>query len=276
MGTTFLLIAARTDAELLSEAAREIATLERRWSRFLPDSEISILNRSNGTPVIVSAETFHVVQAAVDGATATDGRFDPTVHDAMLALGYGCTFDEMVEAEQPGPLAANAAPGVTGIEFDDAIHAVRLPPGVTLDLGGIGKGTAADIVSASVMRRGARGVAVSIGGDVRVRGESPSGSGWVFETGAPMAPFPPLDDGGVCTSSTGRRRWRTAHGDAHHIVDPRTGRSTVGPIASITVVGGSAQQAEVLTKAAIVAGRSAPELLDRFGVMSHIRWQTAA
>lgn len=271
MGTSYVLVACHADASTLDRAEATLADLERRWSRFVDDSEISILNRATGAPVVVSPDTFEVVRAAVEGSIATKGRYDPTVHDSMMALGYDRTFDDIDGRRALDPVAA---PGVEGIELDEALHAVTLPPGVRIDLGGIGKGTAADIVSAQVMADGAGGIAVSIGGDIRVRGESPSGRGWAFTYDNEPVALPPVHDGGVCTSSTRRRRWSTAAGEAHHLVDPTTGTPTDDTIESITVMGATAQQAEVLTKAAMVAGCGATAFLAPFGVQSVIRHVT--
>lgn len=271
MGTKWMLVVRGCDDALLDAAEATIDDLERRWSRFRPDSEIAVLNRTPGVPVLVSPDTFQVIQAAVDGALATGGRFDPTVHDAMVALGYDRTFDEIA----PGATVDDApspAPGVRGIELDEALHAVTLPAGVRLDLGGIGKGTAADLISEQVMLGGAAGIAVSIGGDIRVRGESPSGGGWTFtDDDGGAIELPEVTDGGVCTSTTRRRRWSTDRGDVHHILDPGTGRPAPGTVEAVTVLGATAQQAEVLTKAAIVAGDEAEEFLAPFGVPHVIR-----
>jgi thiamine biosynthesis lipoprotein len=275
MGTSYLLVVRDRDEGLLDDAECAIADFERRWSRFLADSEISAVNRNPGVPVIVSPDTFQVIRAAVDGAIATNGRFDPTVHDAMVSLGYDRTFAR-IDCETVRIDAAGAAPGVHGIELDDALHAVTLPPGVRLDLGGIGKGSAADLVSDRAMQRGAAGIAVSIGGDVRVRGESPTGRGWSFTDDRGALDLPEVADGGVCTSTTRRRRWATPGGEVHHILDPSTGRPTTNAVESITVMGATAQQAEVLTKAAMVAGDDAERFLAPFGVPSVIRRGAAA
>lgn len=273
MGTTYLMVTAKADGVLLDDAVALLDDLESRWSRFVVDSEICRLNRNPGVPVIVSPDTFAVVQAAVDGAEATGGRFDPTVHDSLVALGYDRTFDDMTLAGGGEP---HPAPGVCGIELDAALHAITVPHGVRIDLGGIGKGTAADLATELVMSNGASGVAVSIGGDLRVRGESPSGAGWRFTDDWGRLPFPALADGGLCTSTTCRRRWTTPRGDAHHVVDPRTGTPTDGTVECITVVGATAQQAEILTKAAMVAGPEAAAFLEPFGVRHVIHWSTAA
>lgn len=274
MGTTFEIVLHRDDARLAPLAVHRLADLERRWSRFLPDSEISVLNRHAGRPVIVSADTFAVIAAALDGSVATGGRFDPTVHDAMCALGYRSDLaglPDRVVADDPVP-----APGVDGIERDEAIRAVTLPPGVALDLGGIGKGAAADLASGDLLAAGARGAAVAVGGDVRVRGASPTGGGWSPGGHGHDARLPAIADGGVCTTSVRRRRWTTTRGEVHHIVDPRTGAPATTGIETVTVIGATARQAEILAKAALLADDDAPELLAGFGVTAVVTRTRAA
>ncbi len=75
----------------LVEAEREIHRLERMLSRFLPTSEISRLNAAG--ELDASPEVVEVVRLALDARERTGGRFDPTVHDAVVAAGYDRTFD---------------------------------------------------------------------------------------------------------------------------------------------------------------------------------------
>ena len=69
---------------LLDAARNRIAQLERRWSRFIPTSEVSRLAAARGTAVAVSPDTVLLVQRAVLGWRLTDGAFDPTVLGALL------------------------------------------------------------------------------------------------------------------------------------------------------------------------------------------------
>ena len=153
--------------------------MERRWSRFLPTSELSRLNAAAGKPVIVSADTFSVIKSAVDAWEQTDGCFDPTIHDALCAIGYDRTFAEVAPAPRPGDGAA--PPGCADIELDPHLCAVRLPDGVRLDLGGIAKGAAADLVVSRLLDAGADGACVNIGGDIRVEGTAPTDAGWIID-----------------------------------------------------------------------------------------------
>jgi thiamine biosynthesis lipoprotein len=136
---------------------------------------------------------------------------------------------------------------------------VRLPPGVRLDPGGIGKGLAADMVAEEVMAAGAAGCLVSVGGDLSVRGATEAGVPWTVGVEHPLDPRREvarlaLTEGGVASSSRMRRRWRTAGGWADHILDPRTGtQAPPGPVGA-SVVAGAAWWAEALATALLVAG----------------------
>ncbi len=246
---------------------------EARWSRFLPRSELSTLNGAGGgRPVIVSPDTFALIAAAVEACRLTGGAFDPTVLASLLAAGYDRPLDQLAPPGAPpaaGPESGRAraatrsipAPGVDGIELHPATGAVVLPPGVGLDLGGIAKGATADAVSAELLAAGADGCCVNVGGDVRVRGAAPDGEGWVIGLDCPGATGPGglrvrLVDGAICTSTVLARRWTGPGGGGpeHHLRHPGTGAALSTGLWSVTVVAASATQAEVLTKAAFVAG----------------------
>ncbi len=255
----------------LDHAAARIEQLEARWSRFRPTSELSRLNDA-GTLSGLSADTYAVIAEALEAWRVTDARFDPTIADALVAAGYDRSFDELAAsaaasavppAEGDGPAdQATPPPGPVGITFDPATATVSLPEGVHLDLGGIGKGRAADLVSQELFATGLTGVCVNLGGDVRVRGANPYGGPWVVAVEDSFAPPVDLtcvvfDEGAVATSSRLRRTW--SHGDrrAHHLIDPATGAPAARGLAAVTVVAADAQWAEVLAKAAFVAGPDA-------------------
>ena len=70
-----------------------------------------------------------------------------------------------------------------------------------------------------------------------------------------------LTHGGLATSSTVARRWRTTSGEAHHIIDPRTGRPAEGRIRTATVWAPSTMKANTASTAAIILGDEAAEFL---------------
>jgi FAD:protein FMN transferase len=257
-GAHVVITADRALESRLSELAMtELNLMERRWSRFLPTSELSRLNAAAGKPVVVSADTFSVIESAVDAWKLTNGYFDPTIHDALCATGYDRTFVE-VAPENDCSGTAPPAPGCSGIELDRSVCAVRLPDGVHIDLGGIAKGAAADLVVARLRDAGADGACVNLGGDLRVEGRAPTDAGWIvdFSLGEELRKRVALSAGAVCTSTSTKRRWMTRDGERHHIIDPHRGRSTVG-VRWVSVIAARATQAEVLTTTVFVAGAQA-------------------
>jgi thiamine biosynthesis lipoprotein len=240
-----------------SVGRRAIERLESRWSRFLPDSEVTRINRAGGRAVAVSAETRQLVRAAVTGWRTTGGAFDATVAAAMDANGSG---------GRPDPGGAGRAPGMAGIRVDDESGTVSCPRDVMLDPGGIGKGLAADLAVVALASSGVAGALVSVGGDVRVWGRPPRGTSWTVAVQDPFAPerdaaAVSLLDGGVATSSCLGRRWQLGGSPMHHLLDPLTGAPLDNGRVAATAVAGATWWAEVLTKAVLVRGRRAADVV---------------
>lgn len=268
MGGEAHVIVTGGDHRLLDGARRRVVDLEERWSRFLDDSELSRLNRSPERAVVVSPETFALVEHAVEGWDATAGRYDPTVLPALRAAGYDrdlALVTGVPAVTGPAPRRPGhqlVAPGCGLVRLDRRQRAVTLPAGVELDPGGIAKGLAADIVTGELAAAGAPGSMVNIGGDLRVRGEPPEGDSWSIAVEHPLRRDRPLltlglDDGGVATSNRLRRRWIQDGRPRHHLIDPRSGHPAVSDLVAVTVVAADAWWAEVATKSVFVAGAPA-------------------
>jgi FAD:protein FMN transferase len=271
MGSTARLLVLGGPPDLPDRARRRLGHLESLWTRFQPTSELARINAAAGRPVMVSHETFDVVALAVGSWRSTRGRFDPTVLDALERAGYDADFAEVAgRAGAPaGPEAADPTPGCGGVELLPLVPAVRLPAGVRLDLGGIGKGRAGDLLARELLDAGAAGVCVDLGGDVRVAGCPPEPRGWRVELDPALAPDRAfvLADGAVATSTRLRRAWRRGDARFHHLLDPSSGRPAWTGLAAVTVLARSAAEAEVLAKAAFVAGPDAgADLLLEHGV----------
>lgn len=243
----------------LAELAREtIDDLEQRWSRFLATSEVTRLNERAGRWTRVSEPTLELVGRAVEGWQRTAGRFDPTVLGDVVRAGYDRSFDAMDRiADRPAP-ASDLGRGAIGIAVDRAEQAVFLPEGVGFDPGGMGKGLAADLAAHTVSDAGAAGVLVNVGGDLRAIGCAEGGDDWTIDldpaaSGLPIARVT-FEEGAVATSTTLRRTWQADGGAMHHLIDPTTGRPAARGVVAASVVSARGWQAEILTKAALVAG----------------------
>jgi thiamine biosynthesis lipoprotein len=238
--------------------------LESRWSRFLPDSDVSRLNLAGGHPVHVDPVTITLVSTMIEAWRATDHRFDPTILPALIAAGYRASIDDARRvtilssgAMHVGGFDRDEAT-LDGVEIDPEASTVRLPPGLFVDAGGIGKGLAADLSVTSALRAGAAGAMTSIGGDISMGGRPPEG-GWVVhiehpEAGRGNVATITVTGGGVATSSTRSRRWWHEGAQRHHVIDPWSGAPSTTDLSSVTVVARSGWLAEAHATAALLAG----------------------
>lgn len=244
---------------LCAQAFDRLEQLEARWSRFRPTSELCRLNAANGAPVVVAPITFDLLRHAVASWRRTDGAYDPTVAPSVVAAGYDRDFAKVpsdgpaLDAPVVGP-----APGCSEIVLDPIVRSVRLPHDVTLDLGGVAKGFAADVVADELHAAGALGVCVNLGGDLRVLGTPPrpdaAAEGWIVEVEeADDRPLLALTDGAVATTSRRRRTWQRGDRTYHHVIDPRTGAPADVRWLAATVIAGRARDAEALAKAAFLS-----------------------
>lgn len=265
---------------LLHHGRRCVAALETVWSRFRLNSTVSRLNRSAAgarRPISVDVDphTALLVHRARLAWLATGGLFDPTVLDSLTALGYD---DDLAAVRARGPAQRSRsttrpgdtpAAGMEGVYVDLGRSRVTVPAGFCFDPGAIGKGLAADLVAADLVRRGASNVNVNIGGDLRVMRSAQVGQhpGWHVRLDLPMLRRDKgfhLASGAAATSYTDARTWAGAADDGpsgrvrRHLLDPRTGRDLPrsGPteVVGVTVVAGQAWLADALATAALVAG----------------------
>src|SRR5580704_7395165 len=146
MGTTCEVTIVGGSEALVGVARSRVEQLERRWSRFPADSEITRLNARPGQPTALSADSYLLVERAVAGWRWTAGLYDPTVLRAIEDAGYDRSFEQI--GDSTADRQASAAPGCSQVVLDPHLRTVTLPPDAGFDPGGIGKGLAADVVVA--------------------------------------------------------------------------------------------------------------------------------
>jgi FAD:protein FMN transferase len=253
-----------------------IAAFDRTCSRFRADSELSTLNARAGTAVQASPLLLECLEAAVRAAHLTDGDVDPTVGEALVALGYDRDFAAL-EAEGPSrSVSVVPVPGWQTVHIDAERGTVTTARGVSLDLGATAKALGADRAAALASERAECGVLVSLGGDLSTAGAAPP-QGWPVRVtddhragvDAPGQSII-LRSGGLATSSTTTRRWDTADGPVHHLVDPATGVNASAVWRTVSVAAASCLDANIASTAAIIRGRRAPGWLTEIGLPSRL------
>jgi thiamine biosynthesis lipoprotein len=223
-------------------------------NRFRGDSELSRLNDAHGVETSISPTLELALEAALRAARVTDNLVDPTVLPALLALGYDRDYDELVGDESIPQRAAVSAPGPSSIHLNVIEHTVTLDPLCRLDLGASAKALVVDLVAEDVA--GSGGVVVELGGDVAVRGEGPDGL-WVIAVSDSLVldglePRVAFRHGGIATSSSTTRTWRSGGRTVNHVIDPRTGQCANGLYTSATVSASDCVLANAFATAALL------------------------
>ena len=253
-----------------------LRSLHDRLTRFDPASELSQLNAAPETVVDASRLLRRLARAVVEAGERSDGLVDATLVGEIERAGYrvsragrqGLAPAEVLDGGWPARPARPASDEAwRRIVVDDDARTIARPPWLSIDSGGLGKGLAADLVADKL--RGHPAFAVDCCGDVRIGGRarlrrrvlvsSPTGGEPVHELA--------VVDGAVATSGITRRSWRDATGAVrHHILDPSTGQPAWTGVVQATALAPTALEAEILAKAALLAGPDAGvELLAEHG-----------
>ena len=248
MGTRFELVLLNGDCGLRAAGEAAIDQIElwhRRLTRFAADSLVSHINREAARgPVRLDRDTFELLRDAVSVWRASEGAFDITIAAAMTRSGY---LDSAVPAGR-GTVDAGALlldPDNWTLEFTDW--------GLSIDLGGIGKGHALDCAARVLRDAGVTSALLHAGTSSVVAIGAPEGAdGWRIDipSGADSRSIA-LRDAAISVSDAGGPA--DARRGAPHIVDPRDGRP-MPPAVRATVVGPSARLADAWSTALVVRG----------------------
>ena len=260
MGTTFRLVLYAPDRDRADDAARaafaRVEALNRIFSDYDESSELSRLSAAAGRgPQPVSAELWHVLEAAQELARLSGGAFDVTL-GPYVRLWRRCAR----QAELPAPerlAGAARAVGFRRLRLDPVHRTAELmSAGMLLDLGGIAKGATLDLLLDELARRGIERALVDGGGDLRLGAPPPGRSGWRVTVEGSGALRLELANCAVATSGASARSVVIAGERYSHIIDPATGLGSTRR-AQATVVAPDALRADALATALCVMDPSA-------------------
>jgi thiamine biosynthesis lipoprotein len=240
-----------------------IAELDSVLSDYRPDSELMrVCTEGHTGRRTVTPDLYRVLRRASDIAVLSDGAFDVTV-GPLVRLWRQARHEHRL----PDPASIAAAMdrvGHTLLLVDDTSPTIQLlRPGMLLDLGGIGKGFAADETLAMLAAAGYTRSLVDIGGDIAVGDPPPGVTGWRISTDDSQKPLH-LVNCGVATSGDTEQFVEIDGIRYSHIVDPRTGLGLTNRV-TVTVIARDATTADALASAVSVLGPGRGDaLLDRF------------
>lgn len=257
---TFMSLTVWDDSEAQAQAAvssaeQRINALSNALSRQVSSSTLAQLNAANGEAVTLDEDTYAALSKAVEYAALTDGAFDPTTAPLSDLWGIGTDHAAVPDAEALDE--ALVPVGWQNIELLGNNQA-RLKNGAQVDLGGIGKGYATDVVAA--MRDGGAMLA-TLGGNIGAYGENPKSKDgrWTIGLADPdnssaYIATVSVSDASVVTSGDYERYFEQNGVRYHHIFDPQTGYPVQNELRAVTVVDAESTRADALTTALFVMG----------------------
>ena len=249
-------------ASALENAEKELHTLDESvLSRTAEGSELFALNAANGETVSYAADDPlpQLIETALAISEATDGAFDPTLAPVLDAWGFTKDTRRVPPADELAALLAHTGRGKVALEKTAEGESVTLLDGAQLDLGGIAKGYAADLLRAQLEKEGVASAALDLGGDVFVMGKKSDGSDWRIAVKDPgdtesYLGIVAASDAFIVTSGVYERYFEENGVRYHHILDPRTGCPAESGLVSVTVVCKNGAWADALSTACFVLG----------------------
>lgn len=236
------------------------ASVEDRFSRFNPDSELSQINRCAGRSVSVSRLFAELFFEAIRYYSETCGLFSPFLGSLMNELGYDRTIEQVRKRKTFSPRQP-AVPDLSAAEpvhFDLERRSLQVPERLMIDFGGIAKGWSVARAAEEMMTRTGSGL-ISAGGDLMCWGEQPATVSIAHPYSDDRTIGTMIISGrtAAATSSSVKRRWVSGSELAHHIIDPRTGHSSESDCIQATVIGQSPLVCDVYAKCLVIQGSAA-------------------
>lgn len=248
------------DETVFDEAFALLGEIESKMSLKLEDSEINAVNRQAGIgPVRVSDETFYVIEKGLSYGALSGGRFDISIGPLVGLWGIGTE-----EARIPAPDEIGSALQTVDyakVRLDSENKTVFLEtPGMILDLGGIAKGYAADVLSELFTKKGVRHAIINLGGNVFVHGSKPDGSPWRIGIQNPDSErydyigSVSASNQAIVTSGIYERFFMAGDVRYHHILSPFDGYPFNNSLAGVSIITGKSIDADALSTVAFSLG----------------------
>jgi len=263
MGNAFeITVVAEEEAwahEKIALAIDEIKRIEQLLTTYNDQSQTNQINQQAGISAVkVDKEVFDLIQRSLRISSITDGAFDISYGSLDKKLW---NFDTSLTSL---PDAATASEMVKLINYQNVIldeknQTVFLArKGMRIGFGGIGKGYAAEMAKALLIREKVSSGIVNAAGDLTTWGVQADGQPWTIGIAHPDAANQPfsyfnITDMAVATSGN-YEKFVTINGKKYsHTIDPKTGLPVTG-IKSVTIISPNAEIADAMATPVTIMG----------------------
>lgn len=248
------------DTSIIQESFDIIKEIEAKMSLNIEDSEVVSINTAAGqAPVKVSEDTFYVIQKSMEYSQLSEGKFDITMEPVISLWGIGT--DEANIPEASALEEALAYVDYKKVQLDEAGQTVYLEEGMSIDLGAIAKGYAADLVANYLKEQGITKAIINLGGNVMLVGQKDENT--LFKVGL-QDPYDVRNkyfgiieeaDNTIVTSGVYERNFEQDGVLYHHILSPEDGYPVRNNIGAVSVVAKTSIDADALSTVFFALGK---------------------
>lgn len=239
--------------EIAQYTFNQIDKYEKIFSRFIPESELSILNRTKHKEV--SRDFMEVILESYKLFKKTEGVFNPLVQ--IEKFGYDRNFLDIKSGSVLEHHKINYDIDFDKVIINTKLSTITLTNKQKLDYGGFLKGYLAEKICKEIYKdhTDLRGVILNIGGDIYTQGLDTKNKKIIFEIYNPITEeYLPiqLHNQALATSGTYARKWQTKQGIYNHILDKSGLKNPKGGILSASVVADKGTYAEAYAKTLLI------------------------
>lgn len=234
--------------------------IDQTMNRFQTESEVAKINQLAGESAVkVSEDTFHIIQVAKDYAIRSGGKFDPTIGPLvdLWAIGNGGSTVPSTEAID----SAMQLVAYDKLLLDEINKTVQLvEKGMTLDLGAIAKGYAADVIAQYLQEEDFSSAIIDLGGNIVAMGRKPNNTAWSIgiqspeeNRGAYLGTLS-VENKTIVTSGVYERYFIYEDKQYHHVLDPYTGYPASNELVSATIITDQSMHADAMSTTVFLLG----------------------
>ncbi|HJA80743.1 MAG TPA: FAD:protein FMN transferase [Candidatus Mediterraneibacter intestinipullorum] len=244
--------------DVLDRCEEICAYYENLLSPSIETSEISEINRAQGSPVTVSDETAELLRLGIRYGELSGGRFDITIASASDLWDF--------KDNESGTLpdAQTLEEAVSHIDYRciqiDGNTVTLTDPQAKIDLGGIAKGYIADQLKDYLKSAGIKHAMINLGGNVHTLGGRYDGTDFrigiqkPFADGGTVLGTVSISDCSVVSSGDYERYFEKDGVIYHHILDPDTGYPVQNDLDQVTVISDRSVDGDALSTTCYVLG----------------------
>lgn len=267
MGTTYHITyhgSSKNAQHIQQGISQRLIELNQHLSTYIDNSDLMQLNNDHsGRCVPVTSDTAQVVAGALKINQLSDGAFNPGLGPLIELWG----FDRKDTGHKiPEPKSIQDA--LSQIRFESTLVDMSVPcitkssPELFINLSAIAKGYGVDELASFIESQGVESYMIEVGGELRMRGQSPRGTPWNIAIESPISEARTVqkiinpDIMGVATSGDYRNYFEKDGKRYSHTIDPTTGYPIEHSLVSVTVLAPSAMEADGLATAFMVLGEA--------------------